>query len=666
MTTPRETAKEPPTWAVIAVLSLAGTTVSLQQTMVVPLLPGFQHLLRVSADDVSWLVTATLLTAAVATPVMSRLADMYGKRLLMLACIVLMTAGSLVAAFSRGSFLAVVVGRSLQGFAAALIPIGISIMRDELPRNKVGSAIALMSATLGIGGALGLPLGGILFDQLGWQSVFWLSAGVGVVIGVAVLLVVPESEVKAGGRFDVPGALMLSIALTALLLVISKGSSWGWASERVILLLLGSAVTLAIWVPYSLKVSQPLVDLRTSARRPIVLTNIASILVGFALMANMLISAQQLQLPAEASGFGLSAVAAGLAMVPSGLAMVVFAPVSGTMINKLGGRVTLVAGSAIMAVGYLGRVFYGDTVVAVIIGSTVVVIGCALAYAAMPSLIMANVPITETASANGLNALLRALGTSSASAVIAALLSSVTVTVGAVELPALAAFKDVFWLSAVASLVCCGVAWFVPRRVLVPVTAEAAVLAGGPPAVRQAGENTEVMAHGRVLQTTGAPMPHAVVTAVTLSGEPMDWSRADNEGAFSLALPGLGKYLVIVNADGWTPRSEVVEFSDPRTDHRILLTEPLMLTGRVTRGGSALVSALVTLSATTGEFLATTKTDEDGQYRLRLPPPGHHILTVLEPETLQTQSVKIFTTTHSAVANVDLQVAVPASDLPGG
>jgi Protein of unknown function (DUF1416) len=161
-------------------------------------------------------------------------------------------------------------------------------------------------------------------------------------------------------------------------------------------------------------------------------------------------------------------------------------------------------------------------------------------------------------------------------------------------------------------------------------------------------------------------MVHAVVTAVRLSGEPIDWSRANNEGSFSLALPGLGKYLVIVNADGWTPRSEVVEFSDPRTDHRIQLTEPLMLTGQVSRGGSALAEALVTLSATTGEFLAATKTDVDGKYRLRLPPPGHHILTVLEPETLQAQSVKIFTTTQSAVANVDLPLAVPAGGLLAG
>jgi EmrB/QacA subfamily drug resistance transporter len=657
------TPKPVPTWAVITVLSLAGTTVSLQQTMVVPLLPAFQHLLQVSADDISWLVTATLLTAAVATPVVARLADMHGKRLMMLVCIILMTAGSLVAALSAGSFVALVVGRSLQGFSAALIPVGISIMRDELPRNKVGSAIALMSATLGIGGALGLPLGGILFDQFGWQSVFWLSAGVGVAIGVAVLLVVSESKVKTRGQFDVLGAILLSIALTALLLVISKGGSWGWKSQQTILLLVLTAVALAFWVPYSLRVSQPLVDLRTSARRPILLTNIASILVGFALMANMLISTQQLQQPVAASGFGLTAVAAGLAMVPSGLAMVAFAPVSGTMINRLGGRVTLIAGGAIMAVAYLARVFYGDTVFAVILGSTVVGIGSAVAYAAMPSLIMANVPITETASANGLNALLRALGTSTASAVIAALLSLVTVTVAGQQVPALAAFQDVFWLAAVTSLICCGVAWFVPKRVRVPITAEAEVLARVPAAVTQAGENAEIVARGWVMQASGQPISHAVVTALRLSGEPLDWSRADNNGAFSLALPGLGRYLLIINADGWTPRSEVVDFADANTHRRIQLNEPLMLTGRVLRGGSAVAGALVTLSATTGEFIATTNSDAAGRYRLRLPPPGHHILTVLEPDTLQAQSIKIFTTTQSAVSDVELLSSQPITQL---
>ena len=564
--------KPVPTWAVITVLSLAGTTVSLQQTMVIPLLPGFQQLLQVSADDISWLVTATLLTAAVATPIVARLADMYGKRLMMLVCIILMTAGSLVAALSAESFIVLVVGRSLQGFAAALIPVGISIMRDELPKKKVGSAIALMSATLGIGGALGLPLGGILFDRFGWESIFWVSAGVGVAIGVAVLLVVSESKVKTRGRFDLLGAILLSIALTALLLVISKGGSWGWDSEQTILLVVVTAVVLAFWVPYSLKVSQPLVDLRTSARRPILLTNIASILVGSALMANMLITTQQLQQPAEASGFGLTAVAAGMAMVPSGLAMVAFAPVSGSMINPLGGRITLMAGAAIMAVAYLARVFYGDTVLAVIIGSTVVGIGSAVAYAAMPSLIMANVPITETASANGLNALLRALGTSTASAVIAALLSLVTVTVAGQQIPALAAFQDVFWLAAVASLVCCGVAWFVPKRVRVPVIAEAELPAGGPAAVAQGRCDAEVGARGRWCKQPGGRLARTVVTPL---GSPAGHSRVapTTTEPFSLALPAWGgsvhrrrRRLEVPGAevDRLSVRALIVAFADRR------------------------------------------------------------------------------------------------------
>ncbi len=131
----------------------------LQQTMVIPLLPGFQELMHISTDNVSWLVTATLVTSAVATPVVARLADSHGKRLMMLVCIALMTVGSLIAALSAGSFVVLLTGRSLQGFSAALIPVGISILRDELPKERVGSAVALMSATLGIGGALGLPLG---------------------------------------------------------------------------------------------------------------------------------------------------------------------------------------------------------------------------------------------------------------------------------------------------------------------------------------------------------------------------------------------------------------------------------------------------------------------------------------------------------------------------
>ena len=640
-----------PIWAVITVLCLSGTTVSLQQTMVVPLLPAFQQVLGVSADDASWLVTATLLTSAVATPIVARLADMFGKRLMMLVCIVLMTAGSIVAALGS-DFATIVAGRSLQGFSSALIPVGISIMRDELPREKVSSAIALMSATLGIGGALGLPLGGILYQQAGWESVFWLSAAVGAAILVAVFAVVSESDVMTRGRFDFLGAVMLSVILTALLLAISKGGSWGWGSERTILLFVVTAVGLALWIPYSLKVSQPLVDLRTSARRPVLLTNIGSIMVGFALFANMLLSTQQLQLPvASGHGFGLDPVAAGLAMIPSGLAMVVFSPVSGALINRYGGKATLITGSAIMAAAYIGRVFFSDSIAAVIIGSTIVSIGSAVAYAAMPSLIMANVPITETASANGLNALLRAIGTSSSSAAVAAILAGVTVSVGGTVYPSMAAFQDVFWLAALASLASCAVVGFVPRVLPEPVPEGAPAERA---AVTQAGESAETVVGGTVQRPDGQPIAHGVVTVMKTSGEPVDWSRANNDGEFSLALPGPGEYLVVANADGWAPTSKVVRFTGTERDERIRLTQRLTVTGWVLRGGAALPGALVALSAHSGEYIASTRTDDAGRYELRLPPVGRYVMTVVEPDTQRTQSRTLVLRAESTVANFDV------------
>jgi MFS family permease len=270
--------------------------------MLVPLLPDLPRLLHTSASSASWVVTATLLTSCVATPIMSRLADMHGKRRMMLVSMAAMMTGSIIGACSLTLPLAII-ARALQGLGTALIPIGVSILRDELPREKIGSAIALMSATLGIGGAIGLPLSGLIYQSSDWHTLFWISAAMGAVGLVIVPLVVPESPMRSGGRFDFVGAGLLSVALTALLLAISKGSQWGWTSTSVLGLFSTAAVVLGLWIPFELRVCPPLVDIRTSARRPVLLTNIASVLVGFAMFCNLLAVSQLLQMP-EATGYG--------------------------------------------------------------------------------------------------------------------------------------------------------------------------------------------------------------------------------------------------------------------------------------------------------------------------------------------------------------------------
>src|SRR5690606_23551629 len=192
---------------------------------------------------------------------------------------------------------------------------------------------------LGIGGAVGMPLAGVIYQSFDWHALFVVSGGFAVVMLVAVHLVVPESLVKTRGRFDYVGAVLLSVALTCFLLAVSKAGSWGWFSPITLTLLVVAGLVLAAWVPWELRAGQPLVDIRTSMRRTVLLTNTASVLVGFAMFANFLTATQQVQMARETGyGSGLSVVWTGLVMLPAGIAMVLMSPVSASLIRRFGPR----------------------------------------------------------------------------------------------------------------------------------------------------------------------------------------------------------------------------------------------------------------------------------------------------------------------------------------
>ena len=318
---------------------------------------------------------------------------------------------------------------------------------------------------IGIGGAIGLPLGGLLYAHFSYHALFWLSAAAGVALLGAILGIVSESRILTPGRFDIVGALILSVALTAFLLGVSKGGTWGWGSTRILGLFLAFVVLMALWMPLQLRLNEPLVDLRISARRPVLLTNISTVLIGFAMFGQMLAVTQLLTLPsATGHGFGFTPMQAGLTMLPGGVLMVFLAPVSAGITNKYGAKITLVAGAFIMGFGYISLVFMLGTLLTLIIGTVLVSAGLALAYAAMPTLIMRAVPMTETASANGLNALLRSVGTSSASAAVAAVLAGMTTGAAGVPVPSLSAFQFIFWISALSALAGAAVGLFLPKH----------------------------------------------------------------------------------------------------------------------------------------------------------------------------------------------------------
>jgi EmrB/QacA subfamily drug resistance transporter len=466
---------------VVAVLAFAGIVVALMQTLVIPIVPELPRLLDAPASDTAWAVTATLLAAAVATPVVGRLGDMFGKRRMLILSVVMLVTGSVVCALSD-ALVPMISGRALQGLASGVIPLGISIMRDELPAERLAGSTALMSASLGVGGALGLPTAALIADNFDWHVLFWASAAMGAIALVLVLLFVPESRVRTGGRFDLVGALGMATGLVCLLLAISKGADWGWTGGTTLGLFAAAVIVLLAWGAFELRTEQPLVDLRTTARRQVLVTNLASVAIGFSMFAMSLVLPQLLQLP-EQTGYGLgkSLLTAGLVMAPSGLVMMATAPLSAALSKAKGAKVTLMIGAVIVACGYGLNIVLMTEVWHLVVVSCVIGAGIGFTYGSMPALIMGAVPASETAAANSLNTLMRSIGTSVASAIAGVILSQMTITLGGYALPSENGFKAVMAIGAGAALLAFAIAAFIPRQ-RITVASTAAPTAGEPAA----------------------------------------------------------------------------------------------------------------------------------------------------------------------------------------
>ncbi|MET7272228.1 MFS transporter [Streptomyces flaveolus] len=537
--------------ATVPVLAFAGIVVAVMQTLLVPVIKDLPRLLDTTPSNATWVLTSTLLSGAVSTPIMGRLGDLYGKRRMLIVSLAVMVVGALVSAFTD-ALLPMIVGRTLQGFAMGAIPLGIGLMRDMLPRERLGSSMALMSSSIGVGGGLALPAAALVAQHTDWHALFYGAAGLGVLSIALTLLVVPESPLRAKGSFDLPGALGLSAGLVLFLLPITKGSDWGWGSATTLGLFAAAVVVLLLWGLMELRVAAPLVDLRTTARREVLLTNLASIMVGVAFYVVSLVLPQLLQLP-SATGYGLgqSMVVAGLCVAPLGLTMMFTAPVYARLSARYGPRTTLIIGLLVIAVGYGGGLGLMSAAWQTVVTSVLLGAGIGLAYSSLPALIVGAVPTSETGAANGLNTLMRSIGTSVSSAVIGMVLANTSTTVGGVAIPTMHGFRVSFLIATVAVAAGLVLAFFLPRRRPAATTQ-----------LRASSEEDANLARaeevlrgfrGRVLAADGAPVARAKVTLIDRHGRQAGATLSAGDGSYTLAVPAEGPYVLAARATGHGP-----------------------------------------------------------------------------------------------------------------
>jgi MFS family permease len=409
----------------IAGLSVVVLTVAVLQTAVVPVLGIIAHQLNASMVAVSWAVTANLLAAAAATPLIGRLADLHPKKRVLLTVLVVVLGGSVLAATTT-SLALLIVARVLQAASYGLYPISIAILREELPEERMGSAMSVLSGTLGFGGGTGLVVVGLLMSgHAGYHRVFWLTTAFTVVVIAIAVLVVPARQRSSTGTIDWLGAGGLAAGLSALLLAITQGHSWGWTSPATLACAAFGLLVLGAWWFWERRAEQPLVSTEMMTRRPIMLTNLATVFVGMGLYFAFLGLTQFVQIPHAAAGYGFGATvleASVVYLLPGAVTGFLVALVSGRFIDRYGARPVLMTAAVAGIAGFLFIALAHHAPWQIIVASILANAYIALGYGALPALVVAEVDAGETGVATSMNAIARTVGSSLAAAMVAVLL----------------------------------------------------------------------------------------------------------------------------------------------------------------------------------------------------------------------------------------------------
>ena len=486
MTEPTPVGKRSSPAITLSILMVVAISYVLQQTLVVPALPSIASDLHTTQTWATWVFTGFLLTSAVSTPIVGKLGDIYGKKRLMVVALVTFAVGTLAAALAD-SIQMLIVARAVQGVGGAIFPLAFGIIRDELPAEKVGVGLGLLSATFGVGGGAGLVLSGIILDLSSWQWLFWIGAIPVMVSLVLLVILVPESPIRTPAVIDWWGAVLLGTGLAALLIALSEGERWGWLSAATLGTFGASLALLVLWVVVELDVDEPLVDIGLMRDRSVFWTNIVGLITGFAMFGTFLLVPTLVQMPTPDIpaaiagtmhyGFGSSVTEAGLLLLPSSAVMLVVGPLAGVLERRMGARSLLAIGLTILAAGAFALVFLHTTILGIIVAMALIGAGVGTSYSMLAKLIVDNVDQSVTGIAMGMNTVMRTIGGVIGGQVGAAVLASLPIAVA--PIPREAGFTTMFALSGVAALLAVAGAIRIPRRRQGHTAADAATPAAG-------------------------------------------------------------------------------------------------------------------------------------------------------------------------------------------
>jgi EmrB/QacA subfamily drug resistance transporter len=444
---------------ILAVLSLGGIAYALLQSLVVPALPEIQKALGTSEGAVGWILTAFLLSASVATPIIGRLGDVYGKERLLMVVLLMLALGTLISAVASSLWL-MLLGRVIQGAGGGIFPLAFSIIRDEFPNERVPGAIGLVSSLLGIGGGAGVVFAGIISQNLSYHWLFWFPLAAILATAYLTWRYIPESPVKTPAEINYRAAALMTAGISAVLLAITETSTWGWGSPKTIGLFAFGVAFCALWVTVEVRSREPLVDMAMMRIRGVWTTNLAAFLLGAGMYSSFIVLPQFAQLPESTGfGFGASAVESSLYLLPSALTMGALGLAAGRVARRFGSKLALIVGAGVAAVAFAFAALVHDAPIDQLLTAALLGIGIGLAFAALGNLIVQAVPATQTGVASGMNTVMRTLGGALGGQISATFIADNT----AHGQPTVTGFTDTYVMATAFLLVCVLAGLLIPR-----------------------------------------------------------------------------------------------------------------------------------------------------------------------------------------------------------
>jgi EmrB/QacA subfamily drug resistance transporter len=409
-------------WWTLGAMCFALFMIMLDNTVVNVALPTIQKDLGASISGLEWTTSGYTLSFAVLLATGGRLGDIFGRRRVFLIGVVVFALSSATAGLAA-SQTDLVISRIVQGIGAALMMPGtLSIITDAFPAHERGKAMGTWAGVSALALAVGPVLGGFLTEHVSWRAIFYLNVPVAIGAVAATVFAVRESRDTSVGRdVDYLGVVTLTTGLTALVLALVEGNSWGWGSVPVIALLISSIVGLASFVYVERRVKAPIVQFELLSHRNYLGASIVALIITFAMMGVFFFLALYMQ-----NILHYSPLQAGVRFLPSTLMIVAVAPISGRLADRFGPRWLIVGGLTLLTASLLvfTRIAVDSTYVDLLPGFVLLGIGIAMTMSPMTSAAMNAVPVQKAGVASGVLSMFRMVGGSLGVAVTGAIFQS--------------------------------------------------------------------------------------------------------------------------------------------------------------------------------------------------------------------------------------------------